>query len=272
MAHLIESTVDRRRLYSDRVVKYKVPRAVGYKVPRAVEAVDDRGKVPKRGAVNSRGDSFRSRSGTAYYEVPEYNEGWREERSIEQSENLSEDYIVCKPHSQQVVPSVVRPLRMQNKESVAANKRTAMLSSGVCKLLFILAVFVIVLIGIISLVLGALTMKQICHGNVSCSSKSVESEDVMMRQQLSSLQKRFQDLKQTALSTINSTRISAVVNTSVLYEGCQTIVRRCNVLPVTNDFQAVPRGPVCETLRVRINRDVSFIIFDAVFLLQAKYS
>ena len=268
MAHLGESIIDRRRFYDHRLTEYKVPRPLG--------SVANRNSISKRGTVHYENgqvkgaiDFTRSRSGTTVsYEIPQYNERWRQERG-EQPDNVSEDYIVPsnKPCALKTVSSVVNH---QSGEPDLANKGTAVLSSSsntVYKLLFFAAVFGIILIGITALVLGVLTMTEaVCFG--SCSSTSIDSEEtLMMREQLARLRRRFQGLKGTALSAINSTTLSTVINTSHIYEGCITGKRNCAVLPVSEDFPALPQGPVCVTERLRINRDVSFLNVNAMLII-----
>ena len=269
MAHLGESIIDRRRFYDHRLTEYKVPRPLG--------SVANRNSISKRGTVHYENgqvkcaiDFPRSRSGTTVsYEIPQYNERWRQERG-EQPDNVSEDYIVPsnKPRALKTVSSVANH---QSGEPDLANKGTAVLSSSntVCKLLFFAAVFGIILIGITALVLGVLTMTEdVCFG--SCSSSSVDSEETLiMRQQLARLRRRFQELKGTALSTINSTTLSTVINTSHIYEGCITEKRNCTVVPVSEDSLTLPQGPVCATERLRINRDVSFLHVNAMLISSA---
>ena len=296
MAHLTESTAN-QRFYGNSAAHYKVPRAlksvansksaVHYKVPRALKSVANSKSVSNRGTVHYENsaakvevDFTRSRSRTESYEVPEYNKGWRKEIN-EQSDNLSEDYIVpsIKPQTlnSQTVSSAAShqshgpPVQSEGSASAAASKGATMLaSSSVRKLVFFVTVFGVIFIGIIALVLGALTMKEkICYG--SCSSDGVDSEEILsMRQQFASIQERFKELKGTALSTINSTTFSTVVNTSQLYEGCATNTSRCTVLPVSDDFRAFPQGPVCTTGSLRIDREVSYCLYNSYLLAACK--
>ena len=225
----------------------------------------------------------RSSFSSSGYEVPQFTGQQREGRNEESLNKVGGEEDLCytapipKPRALKAVSSTASHqsqflskssglqllgLHTSGNGRPVSKKRNALL----CNVLCLVAVCSIILVGIIALVLGAVTMKgSVCRGDVSCKSRTEAEPGEMIRQLFTSLQKQIQDLKSTVTNN-NLTTISAIVNTTRVYEGCRTNTSECTVLPVPRDFD--PANPVCTTRRLRINNgDVRFIAVHGCLLI-----